>query len=247
MVLLAHLRPPRRELALGPGQRDIVTVLDPGVFAALALPPVAQEPPPPAGVARIGVGVMSTAELQYHGLPSLEDQALVGFYLDLLAHLGARGAQIRVFTNGSPEDRAFAQRLGRAFREDSRSCPGLADVSEHIHTPTDLCRVIAGCTGIVAFRLHAIIAALSYDKPFVALARDKKVGAFLDEVQRPWALAEASRSSAPLIADRLLAPAAAPSPLSSQACAQRALRSVHRLAALIALPREPHDLQEAAR
>ena len=231
---------------LGPAQRDIVTVLDPGVFAALALPPVAQEPPPPDGVARIGVGVMSPGELQYHGLSSLEDHVLFTFYLDLLADLGARGAQVRVFTNGSPEDRAFAHRLSSAFSEVGPASTGLTDVSERIQTPTDLVNVIAGCTGIVAFRLHAIIAALACDKPFVALAWDKKVGAFLDEVQRPGALADVSRSSAASIVDRLLATPAAPAPLSSAACAQRSLRSVHRLAALIAPPREPHGPQEAA-
>lgn len=233
--------------ALGPAAQDIVTVLDPGVFAALALPPVDREPAPPAGVARVGVGVMSPSELQYHGLSSLGDHALVRFYMDLLTQLGTRGAQVRVFTNGSPDDRAFARRLVGAFKAGGRPCPGLADVSEHIHTPADLCRVIAGCTAIVAFRLHAIIAALAYDKPFVALAWDKKVGAFLDEVQRPGALADVSRTSASSIADRLLTPPAAPAPLSSQACAQRSLRSVHRLAALIAPPREAHGLQESVR
>lgn len=232
--------------ALGPAQRDIVTVLDPGVFAALALPPVAQEPPPPNGVARIGVGVMSPAELQYHGLSSLEDHVLFTFYLDLLADLGARGAQVRVFTNGSPEDRAFAQRLSRAFSEGAPAGPWFVDVSERIQSPTDLCHVIAGCTGIVAFRLHALIAALAYDKPFVALAWDKKVGAFLDEVQRPGALADVSLSSAASIADRLLVNPAPPPPLSSDTCARRSLRSVHELAALIAPPKESHGPQETA-
>lgn len=225
--------------ALGPEKQDIVTVLDPGVFAALALPPVTREPPPPGGAARIGVGVMSPAELQYHGLPALADHVLFSFYMDLLADLAARGAEIRLFTNGSPEDRAFAQRLSGAFGQDASS-PRFIDMSERIQTPSDLCQVIAGCTGIVAFRLHAIVAALAYDKPFVALEWDKKVGAFLDEVKRPGALANVSRSMASSIVDRLLLDPVPPAPLSSQACASQSLRSVHQLAALIAQPRDPH-------
>lgn len=233
--------------ALGTAEQDIATVLDPGVFAALALPPAPLEPPPSEGVARIGVGVMSPAELRYHGLASMDDQVLLGFYRTLLANLAARGAQIRVFTNGSPEDRAFAQRVTRGFSEGGPVCSRLVDVTERIQTPADLCRVIAGCTGIVAFRLHALIAALAYDKPFVALAWDKKVAAFLHEVQRPHALADVSRTSPSSIVDRLLSPPSAPAPLPSQVCAQRALRSVHRLAELIAVApaREAHEPQEA--
>ncbi|MGS5089525.1 polysaccharide pyruvyl transferase family protein [Hydrogenophaga sp. A37] len=228
------------EQALSPSKRDIVTVLDPGVFAALAMPPEAKNPPLPDGVRRIGVGVMSPSELKYHGLSSMDDQVLFDFYLTLFAELGARGFQVAVFTNGSPEDRAFAKQLSRSVGEDAETQAWFSDASDRIQSPTDLCQFIATCSGIVAFRLHAIIAAFSYDKPFVALEWDKKVGAFLSEVKRPGAIANIAESSGASVLDMLLPGLNPSADLSSRAFAQRSLQSVHQLGALIGQQQQRH-------
>lgn len=221
------------ERALGPSKRDIVTVLDPGVFAALALPPTLKEPAPPDGVSCIGVGVMSPSELQYHGLSSLEEHVLFTFYLDLFSELGARGFRVKVFTNGSPEDRRFAKRLTSSFREGEATPAWFSDASDQIQSPTDLCQVVAQCSGMVAFRLHAIIAAFSYEKPFVALEWDKKVGAFLNEVKRPGAMANVAECSASSVVDMLMLGLNPSAHLSSREYAVRSLLSVHQLADLI--------------
>lgn len=233
------------EQALGPSKRDIVTVLDPGVFAALAMPPALKAPPLPHGVHRIGVGVMSPSELKYHGLSSLEDHVLFDFYLTLFAELGARGFQVSVFTNGSPQDRAFAKQLTDTFRQSAKTREWFSDASDRIQSPTDLCHFIAHCSGIVAFRLHAIIAAFSYEKPFVALEWDKKVGAFLNEVKRPGVIANIAESPVSSVLDMLLLGLNPSADLSSRTYALRSMQSVHQLGALICQQQKHHASQPA--
>ena len=51
-------------------------------------------------------------------------------------------------------------------------------------TPAALCRIVADLDGLVAFRMHAIIAALACRVPTIGLAWDPKLEAFMESVGR---------------------------------------------------------------
>lgn len=157
--------------------REAVVVNDPGVLASTLYRFDDPRPRPDRPV--VAVGLMSDFAVRYHGFASLSAQGLAGWYLALIAELTARGFEVCVFTNGSPEDRRFAKDLWASLAGRRRPVHvRLADVA----LPVDLCRVVAGAGAVIAFRMHALIAAYSYGKPLVALKWDPKVEAFLDAV-----------------------------------------------------------------
>lgn len=129
----------------------------------------------------IGLNITSQVALRYHAgnMPSASE--LDAWYLAVASHLMAAGFDMTVFTNGSPEDRACASRLRPLFDPLSRT----ASVTfAEVDRPGDLVHLIAGLTGIIAFRMHAVIAAYSCRIPFLALQWDPKLDAFVQSVDR---------------------------------------------------------------
>lgn len=125
------------------------------------------------------VGLMSTVAIQYHGFKSLSSDSLVEWYLRLIDDIVDRGFDVSLFTNGSPEDQRFALKLWSMLSQHRRlSCMRMM----HVSLPIDLCQVVANADVVVAFRMHALIAAYSYGKPIIALRWDPKVDAFLQSV-----------------------------------------------------------------
>ncbi|MEZ5701083.1 MAG: polysaccharide pyruvyl transferase family protein [Burkholderiaceae bacterium] len=174
---------------------EVAVVPDPGLCASLAVPASpprssANEAPP------FAIGIMSAKELRYHGATALTNDRLIQIYSSIADEMLACGRRVNIFTNGNPDDREFAQRFMQ-FRENTgQGNPRLTDCSPEIQTPTDLCRFIQAQGGIVAFRMHAVVAAFSYRVPFVALMWDKKVVEFLKQIDKPDCLFEPHSTSA---------------------------------------------------
>jgi polysaccharide pyruvyl transferase WcaK-like protein len=144
------------------------------------------------------IGIMSSLAIRYHGFAALESDALGEWYLSLVDAMIAKGFDICLFTNGSPEDQRFAETLWEKLAEH----PYLPRIHKAaVHVPVDLCRVIHESEVVVAFRMHALIAAYSYGKPFVALKWDAKVDAFLESVGLEKCLVDVANSSAQSVAD----------------------------------------------
>lgn len=149
----------------------------------------------------IGINVTSHLALRYHADSPPTAKALSSWYLDLARALLAKGCRIAVFTNGTPEDRAYATQMRPAFA--ALGDRGTVSFPE-ARTPEELTRVIAGLDGLAAFRMHAVIAAYSCSVPFLALAWDPKLDSFVRSVDREAWLCHPVQTSATVAADRLI-------------------------------------------
>lgn len=149
----------------------------------------------------IGINVTSQLALRYHSAGAPSSDELDAWYVDLARTLAGLGHDLAVFTNGSPEDRACVERLRPAFT----AAAGDRSVAfPQLQTPEDLTRLIAGMSALVAFRMHAIIAAYSCAVPFLALAWDPKLDAFVHSVERGDWLCRPVKTSAADAARQLL-------------------------------------------
>lgn len=181
------------------GAPEAQVVRDPGLLSAEVHP----APPRPArDTPVIGLGLMSHVAIRYHSDARLSEGDLAGWYLDVARALRDRGAEVRAFTNGSPEDVTTAQ----AMRPELEALGVSVDQPGN---PTALSTYIAGCDAIVAYRMHAVIAAYSHGVPALALAWDGKLSAFMASVGRDDWLADPADLPAEDAADRLLAGAQA--------------------------------------
>ncbi|MEM6693534.1 MAG: polysaccharide pyruvyl transferase family protein [Pseudomonadota bacterium] len=141
----------------------------------------------------IGLGIMSHIAIRYHAENAPERAYLDQWYIDVAKGLLANGFQLRVFTNGSPEDKAYAAKL----RDQLSALGGPDDVLFLEQTdPEGLCSHIAQFDVLIAYRMHAVIAAYSYGVPAIALAWDRKLKAFMESVNRGHNLCEVATTSA---------------------------------------------------
>lgn len=177
---------------------EATLVRDPGLLAAqcygLTTQPGQDDPV-------IGINVTSQLALRYHSDRAPSASQLDVWYLDLARTLRALGHRLAVFTNGSPEDQAALERLRPAFEQ----LGGSGHVSfPEPRSPEELAQLIAGLNGLTAFRMHAVIAAYACGVPFLALAWDAKIEAFLHSVGRESCLCKTTRTSGTAAAKRLL-------------------------------------------
>lgn len=187
------------ELAGSAWGLEATLVRDPGLLAADCYGLVPR--PSNRSSSMIGINVTSHLALRYHSgrAPSAGD--LDAWYLDLARALVDRGHRIAVFSNGSPEDRACVQRLRPAFQAlGSGSTISFPDA----RTPKELAGLISGLNAIAAFRMHAVIAAYACGVPFLALAWDPKLDAFLRSIGRESWLCRPVRTSGRTAAEQLL-------------------------------------------
>lgn len=162
-------------------------VHDPGILASSVHR--FEAPSAPSVRPTVAIGIMSSLAIRYHGFQSLSTEDLARWYLGLVDEMIDEGFDICLFTNGSPEDQRFADSLWAMLSQH----PALARIQlAAVQMPVDLCRVIFMADAVVAFRMHALIAAYSYGKPFVALKWDVKVDAFLRTVDLGENIADVS-------------------------------------------------------
>jgi len=194
----------RAERHLGCPPGTIAVVPDPALWAAEAY-----------GVTRdvastaIGVGIMAPpAALQGAEAADatwLTEAFLLRFWRESIARIAAAGHEVRIFTNGSPDDHAFAARVRAALADDLRARTTL---EPRPRCGDELVRGIARYRGIVAQRLHALIIAHSLGVPAVGLVWDDKVRQFGAMAGRPERTLEAETAT-PETAIRTLAEAMA--------------------------------------
>ena len=187
---------------LGPaGVRPAQLCPDPAVLAARHFPPVAQRPGPP----RIGLGLTDPLALRYHtaGRP-VRDEILSVWLTDLVKGMAAKGWQVVLFTNGSPEDRAYLQKVAPQLQA---AGPGIS-TAPAFSTPADLAGFISGLDLVMAHRMHACIAGYAYAKPQIGFAWDEKLQSFFNSVGRGEFVVDAGQAAAPevlALAERALA------------------------------------------
>jgi polysaccharide pyruvyl transferase WcaK-like protein len=169
--------------------KEAIVVRDPGLLASEFNPP-AQRRERVKPVA--GVGIMSHIAIRYHADNAPAPGYLERWYVELIQGLIEKGFHVAVFTNGSPEDIAYLERIRPAIQllaGNSVSFPVQ-------RTPTELCGIISGLDVLVAYRMHAIIAAYSYGVPAVALAWDHKLKSFMKSVHREEWLSDVTQVDA---------------------------------------------------
>lgn len=155
-------------------------VHDPGLLAAEVYPvaPGASTGLPPL----VGLNVISPLALRYHSAVRTRSDDLAQWYVAVAAALVKAGYRLAVFTNGSPEDRAFLDQLRPGL---AAACPAGSATYPAPRTPAELCAQIGALDALIAHRMHAIIAAYSYGVPMIALAWDEKLRSFMENVGLP--------------------------------------------------------------
>jgi polysaccharide pyruvyl transferase WcaK-like protein len=144
---------------------------DPGLLASRCY----ALPPPPRATRRAAFCITDPLAVRYHGGADGGDSSLGAWYGAAIGALAAAGWEVALFTNGSPEDRAFldrhAARWIAATRGGARVLPAFAD-------PGDLVAALACATIVIAHRMHACIAAYSCRVPAIGLCWDRKLDSF---------------------------------------------------------------------
>ncbi|WP_165932943.1 polysaccharide pyruvyl transferase family protein [Rhizobium sp. BK251] len=125
-----------------------------------------------------GVGIMSHIAIRYHASNAPDTQHLETWYAELVRELVRKGFRVAIFTNGSPEDVVYLARL----RPRLLTAGGKAVCFPVQRTPTELCAIISSLDVLVAYRMHAVIAAYSYGVPAIGLAWDRKLRSFMSSV-----------------------------------------------------------------
>ncbi|MEO0931903.1 MAG: polysaccharide pyruvyl transferase family protein, partial [Pseudomonadota bacterium] len=179
--------------------REATVVRDPGLLAAEVWPRQSGSMNTSDGAPIIGIGIMSSVAIRYHAEAGTNAQSLGRWYLELAKLLDRAGAKLRIFTNGAPEDIAAAE----AIRQELAGIgPGLQIARPH--SPAELAGIVSGCDAVVAFRMHAVIAAYSYGVPALALSWDDKLTSFMQSVKRDDWLRDIAATPPALAAELLL-------------------------------------------
>jgi polysaccharide pyruvyl transferase WcaK-like protein len=151
--------------------------LDPGLLCCETYGP--REAPRERSARRVGICLTSPLVLRLHGEGEVDGDLFMKWLRAGIERAARRGVQIVLFTNGSPEDEAFA--------DDVMACVGdRAHVTRmpRFMSPGALVRFIGELDAVVAHRLHACIAAYSYRVPAIGLSWDRKLDSFFDLVGR---------------------------------------------------------------
>jgi polysaccharide pyruvyl transferase WcaK-like protein len=175
---------------MGPQTGHVAQVVrDPGLLASSLYPAPAR----PEGRRPVaGLGLMSHIAIRYHADSAPNLERLGTWYEAVARGLIAEGFQVRIFTNGSPEDKAYAATLAERLR-----ALGLEEDILFLEqrTPEGLCRHIADFDVLIAYRMHAVIAAYSYGVPAIALSWDRKLAAFMASVNRQDHLLDVAKTA----------------------------------------------------
>ena len=165
---------------------------DPGLLAVRHFDPAPRNPTG-EGV-RVGLCITSPLAVRYHasGLPPTVDFAI--WYQTAARALAAAGLHVVLFTNGSPEDRAFLARHGAVWcaapGDDDLPLPHPVTIAPAFATPAELVGFIATCDVIIAHRMHACIVAHSFAIPAIGLKWDVKLESFFALAGRESCIAD---------------------------------------------------------
>ena len=129
----------------------------------------------------VGLCIMATTVIHWTDSNHVfcDEQKAIEFWVRLIEALSERGLKVKLFTNGSRIDHAFATEVERK----AIGIDGLNKDPMLLPRPTrpdKLVELISSFESIVAFRLHASIAAFILGVPSVALSWDDKVRQFME-------------------------------------------------------------------
>jgi hypothetical protein len=146
---------------------------DPGLLACCHFDPPRREFARRDGGELVGLCITSPLAVRYHASRPSPHVDFAAWYDGAARALTAAGLRVMLFTNGSPEDRAFLSRHAAQWCDapDITPAPAFA-------TPAELVTFIAGCDVIVGHRMHACIVAHSFAIPSVGLKWDVKLESF---------------------------------------------------------------------
>lgn len=156
-----------------------LVVPDPGLLAYARYHLSSHAPKQTARQGPIGLNITSPVAVGYHSGKTVEKAALEAWYRKLAEELASEGYDVVLFTNGSAEDRVCAARL-KATLAASPWSERISSIEPE--TPQELASLVSRLQGLIAFRMHAIIAAYSCQVPFVALQWDPKLDSFVHSV-----------------------------------------------------------------
>lgn len=203
------------------GVRSAEVCRDPAVLAARHFPRSPKRP----GPLRIGLGLTSPLAIRYHSTrPTLRDGELTRWTSDLAAAMTAKGWEVALFTNGSPEDREYLLSVASQLQAAG------AVLAPSFSRPRELAKFISGRDLVLAHRMHACIAAYAYATPHIGFAWDEKLQRFFDSVGRGEFVVDAGRAAVAdviALADRGLAQGIAQGPHA--ACLRDARAGIVRL------------------
>lgn len=129
----------------------------------------------PGAKKTVGLVVTRAGIFADNGIKFTESQQR-RFWLDVIAQLEERGDNYRLFTTGHFSDEVFLDSLVR-----EKHIP-LNHVKFAVNSPEELLRELNNCDGVIAYRLHASIAAFSYKVPAIGLSWNFKVPYFYETV-----------------------------------------------------------------
>lgn len=194
-----------RELLVPQGVRAAGLSGDPGLLASWHFP----RPPAPFDAPLAGLCITAPLALRYHATDTrsaakpgakagakaaLSPEALDAWYGEAARALVAAGFRVALFTNGSPEDRDYLDRLGPAWVLHAK---GPVTMTGPFADPAEMIQFIAGCNLMVAHRMHACIAAHSFAIPTIGLRWDVKLDSFFALAGRSGYIADATALDAP--------------------------------------------------
>ncbi|WP_285017307.1 polysaccharide pyruvyl transferase family protein [Novosphingobium sp. fls2-241-R2A-195] len=149
-----------------------------------------------SGPPRVGLCVTAPIALRLHHEGAHDDGQLESWMRAVARQLTALRREVVLFTNGSPEDRLFRDRLkARIGREQGISfAPDFAE-------PRELAHALSGFDCVLAHRLHACIVAYSYRVPTIGFAWDCKLRSFFELTGRGAFVVDPREASPMHVAD----------------------------------------------
>jgi polysaccharide pyruvyl transferase WcaK-like protein len=154
------------------GIRPADIARDPGLLAARCY----TLPENRASRRRVALCITNPLAVRYHGGAAGGDEALGAWYGATIAALATDGWEVALFTNGSPEDRAYLDRQQGSWSK--LAAPGIVRAVPAFARPADLVAELSQATVVIAHRMHACIAAYSCKVPPIGLRWDPKLDSF---------------------------------------------------------------------
>lgn len=137
----------------------------------VAKAPVAAEPKPQ----RIGLVVTRAGIFADNRIDFSEDDQR-RFWLETIALLEEKGYDYRLFTTGHFSDEVFLDTLIKSSGIPAKKA------AVTVNSPDELIRELRGCSGVIAYRLHASITSFALGVPSIGLSWNFKVPYFYESV-----------------------------------------------------------------
>lgn len=116
---------------------------------------------------KVGLGIMHPNGVPY--------RRALRQWRQIIRELDNRGYRWELFTNGDPADEVFARRILKKYpNRESKIAPRSV-------TEEELAQTVAGYRGLISYRLHSHILAVSLQIPAVALVWDRKLRQFYED------------------------------------------------------------------